>query len=88
VVGIIAPWKLPLFWFTVNWRISPYALVYDDGGIHHAQKRKNYTGQKKIVILKRHLVNQVQTSDLYDDDNPQPIIFCRWQKALSLPQFV
>nr|WP_321468478.1 transposase [uncultured Desulfobulbus sp.] len=44
------------------------------------KKRKNYTGQEKVVILKRHLVDQVPISDLCDEYNLQPTVFYRWQK--------
>jgi len=44
------------------------------------KKRKNYTGQEKVVILKRHLVDQVPVSDLCDEYNLQPTVFYRWQK--------
>jgi hypothetical protein len=27
-----------LFWFSVNWRIPSFELVYTNGGIHHAKK--------------------------------------------------
>ena len=44
------------------------------------KQRKNYTGQEKVVILKRHLVDQVPISDLCDEYNLQPTVFYRWQK--------
>lgn len=44
------------------------------------KKRKNYTAQEKVFILKRHLVNQVPVSDLCDEYNLQPTVFYRWQK--------
>lgn len=44
------------------------------------KKRKNYTGQEKVFILKRHLVDQVPVSDLCDQYNLQPTVFYRWQK--------
>jgi len=30
--------RMILFWFSVNWRISSFELVYANGGIHHAKK--------------------------------------------------
>jgi transposase len=30
------------------------------------KKRKNYTSQEKVIILKRHLLEQVPVSDLCD----------------------
>ena len=44
------------------------------------KKRHNYTPQEKVVILKRHLVDQVPVSDLCDQYSLQPTVFYRWQK--------
>ena len=44
------------------------------------KKRQNYTGQEKVFILKRHLVDRVAVSDLCDEYNLQPTVFYRWQK--------
>ena len=33
----LAVFKLLVFWFSVNWRIPSFELVYSNGGIHHAQ---------------------------------------------------
>lgn len=44
------------------------------------KQRKNYTGQEKVAILKRHLVDQVPISDLCDEYQLQPTVFYRWQK--------
>jgi len=44
------------------------------------KQRKNYTGQEKVVILKRHLVDHVPISDLCDEYDLQPTVFYRWQK--------
>ena len=44
------------------------------------KKRKNYTAQEKVAILKRHLVDQVAVSDLCDEHHLQPTVFNRWQK--------
>ena len=44
------------------------------------KKRHNYTAQEKVVILKRHLVDQVPVSDLCDEYQLQPTVFYRWQK--------
>ena len=46
------------------------------------KQRKNYTGQEKVFILKRHLVDQVAVSELCDEYNLQPTVFYRWQKQL------
>lgn len=44
------------------------------------KKRKNYTAQEKVFILKRHLVDRVAASTLCDEYNLQPTVFYRWQK--------
>ena len=44
------------------------------------KQRKNYSGQEKVTILKRHLVDQIPVSDLCDEYNLQPTVFYRWQK--------
>jgi transposase-like protein len=44
------------------------------------KKRKNYTAQEKVFILKRFLVDRVPVSDLCDEYNLQPTVFYRWQK--------
>ena len=33
------------------------------------KKRKNYTPQEKVIILKKHLVDQIPVSDLCDQYN-------------------
>ena len=44
------------------------------------KKRKNYTAQEKVFILKRYLVDRVAFSDLCDEYHLQPTVFYRWQK--------
>ena len=44
------------------------------------RKRKNYTPEEKVAILKRHLVDKVAVSDLCDEYQLQPTVFYRWQK--------
>ncbi|WP_321531049.1 transposase [uncultured Desulfuromonas sp.] len=44
------------------------------------KKRKNYTAQEKVAILKRHLVDQTPVSNLCDEYQLQPTVFYRWQK--------
>ena len=44
------------------------------------KKRRNYTAQEKVAILKRHLLDKVSVSDLCDEYQLQPTIFYRWQK--------
>ena len=44
------------------------------------KQRKNYTAQEKVVILKRHLVDQKPVSDICDEYRLQPTVFYRWQR--------
>jgi len=43
-------------------------------------KRKNYSPQEKVAILKRHLIERVPVSDLCDEHGLHPTVFYRWQK--------
>ena len=44
------------------------------------RKRKNYSPEEKVTILKRHLVDQIPVSDICDQYNLHPTVFYRWQK--------
>ena len=44
------------------------------------KNRKNYTGEEKVNILRRHLVDHVPISDLCDEYKLHPTLFYRWQK--------
>jgi transposase-like protein len=44
------------------------------------KKRKNYSPEEKVNILKKHLVDQVPVSDICDQYNLHPTVFYRWQK--------
>ena len=46
------------------------------------QKRKHYSGEEKVAVLRRHLLEQVPVSDLCDELNLAPTVFYRWQKEL------
>jgi transposase len=46
------------------------------------KKRKNYTPEEKIQILKTHLVNDRPVSEICDQYDLQPTVFYRWQKQL------
>jgi len=45
-------------------------------------KRKKYTPEQKVQILRRHLVDRVAVSDLCDEYRLHPTVFYRWQKDL------
>jgi transposase len=42
--------------------------------------RKHYTGEEKVAILRRHLLEQEPVSKLCDEFGLQPTVFYRWQK--------
>jgi transposase len=42
--------------------------------------RKHYTGEEKVAILRRHLLDKVPVSELCDELGLQPTVFYRWQK--------
>jgi len=44
------------------------------------RKRKKYTVEQKVAILRRHLIEKVPVSDLCDEHGLQPTVFYRWQK--------
>jgi transposase-like protein len=46
------------------------------------RKRKNYTSEEKVAILRRHLVEKVPVSDLCDELGLNPNVFYGWQKQL------
>ena len=47
-----------------------------------SKKRKYYTPEEKVSILKQHLVNGVPVSELCDQYQLQPTVFYRWQRQL------
>ncbi len=42
--------------------------------------RKHYTGEEKVAILRRHLLEKEPISKLCDELGLQPTVFYRWQK--------
>ena len=42
--------------------------------------RKHYTGEEKVAILRRRLLEQEPISKLCDELGLQPTVFYRWQK--------
>jgi transposase len=44
------------------------------------RKRRNYTPEEKVAILRRHLVEKVPVSDLCDELGLNPNVFYSWQK--------
>lgn len=46
------------------------------------KKRKQYTAQEKVAILRKHLLEDVPVSELCEEHGLQPSVFYRWQKQL------
>ncbi len=44
------------------------------------RKRRKFSAEDKVRILKRHLVDRVTVSDLCDEYGLNPNLFYRWQK--------
>ena len=44
------------------------------------KKRKHYTNQEKVAILRLHLLEKQPVSDLCDQYGIHPTLFYRWQK--------
>ena len=44
------------------------------------KQRRHFTGQEKVAILRRHLVERVAVSDLCEEHGIHPTLFYRWQK--------
>lgn len=44
------------------------------------KKRRRYTPEEKVAILRRHLIDKVAVSALCEEYNIQPTVFYRWQK--------
>jgi len=43
-------------------------------------KRRQFSGQQKVQILRRHLLEQESVSDICDEYDLSPTVFYRWQK--------
>ncbi len=46
-----------------------------------SKKRKQYSPQEKVSILRRHFVEGVAVSDLCDEYGIHPTMFYKWQKV-------
>lgn len=44
------------------------------------RQRRHFSGEEKVAILKRHLLEQVPVSSLCDQHDLHPNLFYRWQK--------
>ena len=45
-----------------------------------ARKRRTFSGEEKVSILRRHLVDKVPVSDPCNEYGLNPTVFYRWQK--------
>jgi len=46
------------------------------------RSRRHYTTEQKVAILKCHLVDKVPVSDLCNEEELQPSLFCQWQRQV------
>jgi transposase len=46
------------------------------------KKRKQYTPEEKVAIVRKHLIEQVPVSDICEEYQLQPTVYYRWQRAL------
>ena len=46
------------------------------------KKRRQFSPDEKVSIVRRHLLEQVPVSDLCDEYGIQPTVFYRWQRQL------
>ena len=44
------------------------------------RKRRNFTAEDKVRLLKRHFVEKESVSDICDKENIQPTQFYQWQR--------
>ena len=44
------------------------------------KERRHFTGQEKVAILRRHLVDKVPVSVLCEEHRTHPTLFYRWPK--------
>ena len=44
------------------------------------KRRRNFSGEEKVAVLRRHLLEQVPVSELCDELGLAPTVFYRWQK--------
>ena len=48
-----------------------------------ATKQGTFSGEEKVSILRRHLVDKVPVSNLCHEYGLNPAVFCRWHKEFS-----
>jgi transposase-like protein len=50
--------------------------------MNETKQRRHFTGQEKVAILRRHLVERIPVSQLCEEHRLQPTQFYNWQKTL------
>ena len=46
----------------------------------YEKERRHYTAEEKVAILRRHLLDKVPVSDLWEELGLRPTVFYRWPK--------
>ena len=44
------------------------------------KERKHYSAEETVAVLRRHLLDRVPVSDLFEELSLKPMVFYRWQK--------
>ncbi len=47
------------------------------------KRRNNYTAEKKVTIIKRHVIDKIPVSNICDQYNMQSTVFYRRQKVME-----
>jgi hypothetical protein len=61
-------------------RFPSSSWVECEAGLFRLKPRKHYTGEEKVAVLSRRLLEQKQISKLSDESGLQPTVYYRWQK--------
>lgn len=46
-----------------------------------AKRRRKFTAQEKVSLLRRHLIDRTPVSEICDELNLQPTVFYRWMRT-------
>lgn len=44
------------------------------------RRRRNFTDEERVGMIRRHLIDKVMISDLCDENGLHPTVYYRWQK--------
>ena len=70
-----------LYCFRRNWTNASNELVYKEMEVGRVKReRKQCTGEEKVAILRKHLLEGMPVSDVCEDHGLRPTVFYRWQK--------